>query len=1312
MSRKEPPSVQTQIDGGNVQGIIGGEVNVQQLIIYNYASAKPKEEKGLRCDKIPDNPYKGLAHFGPTDSALFFGRETTISHLVDAVQHNSFVALSGYSGSGKSSVVLAGLAPRLNTSGEWIFTYFRVSDSTEKDPCLALAQALLPLYAPVLNKTEQLIQRRKLGAALRERDISITDVLDTIRRNHPNKRVLLIADQFEELYTSNINLAAQRQFIDLLLTATSTADHVLSLVITIRADFLGVAALHRPLADAINTSSYILGSMSVGELREVIEKPAETQGVHFQDGLVETILDDVGEDPGNLPLLEFSLSLLWQGQMDKQLTLATYQEIGRVAGALTHHADSIYEHLADEEKEQAREIFKQLVKLGLGTEDTRRVAIKENFDELWPTVQKLADEKHRLVVINTTTQETQTAEVIHEALIKHWGRLKQWVDEDRQFLMWKDSFRVLLSQWENHHRQESELLRGGALSQAEEWQKQRAASFSASEIEFIESSTKARDVLAKEEEVRRQKSLRQAKAVTIRNKVIAIIAVVTVVVTSAIGWQLYEANTVAVDEKNNALRNQSRYLVDLSRQATESGDAVTGALLALEALPDSSAGVQRPYLHAAEFRLYSALQVLFEHGILRGPKGRTSGEFSPDGTRIVTASDDGNVRLWDSATGDPLAVLVGHDGVVNSAQFSPDGTRIVTASLDGTARLWDSATGDPLAVLVGHDGVVNSAQFSPDGTRIVTASDDGTARLWASATGDPLAVLVGHNDSVMSAQFSPDGTRIVTASWDGNARLWDSATGDPLAVLVGHDGGLVSSARFSPDGTRIVTASLDGTARLWDSATGDPLAVLVGHDNGVMSAQFSPDGTRIVTASDDGTAQLWASATGDPLAVLVGHDDSVMSAQFSPDGTRIVTASLDGNARLWDSATGDPLAVLVGHDNGVMSAQFSPDGTRIVTASWDGTARLWGRATLDPLAVLVGHDDSVNSAQFSPDGSRIVTASDDGTARLWDSATGDPLAVLVGHDDSVMSAQFSPDVPRIVTVSYDGTARLWDSATGDPLAVLVGHDGVVNSAQFSPDGTRIVTASDDGTARLWASATGDPLAVLVGHDDSVMSAQFSPDGTRIVTASLDGNARLWDSATGDPLAVLVGHDDSVMSAQFSPDVPRIVTVSDDGTARLWDTATGDPLTVLVEHDSGVILSQFSPDDTRVVTASWDGTARIWDSATGDPLAVLVGHDDSVMSAQFSPDGTRVVTASWDGTARLWDSATGAPLAVLVERDGGVMSAQFSPDGTRVVTTSWDGTVRVWGVFKDTQSLIDYANSILPRRLSPKQRIQFFLDSEE
>jgi WD40 repeat protein/serine/threonine protein kinase len=602
-----------------------------------------------------------------------------------------------------------------------------------------------------------------------------------------------------------------------------------------------------------------------------------------------------------------------------------------------------------------------------------------------------------------------------------------------------------------------------------------------------------------------------------------------------------------------------------------------------------------------------------------------------------------------------LAMMAGHKDLVKTARYSHDGGRIVTASRDKTVRIWDAATGREIMNLTGHTGPVNSAAFSPDDRSILTASFDRTARIWDAATGRELIRLVGHTDRLTSAAFSPDGRRIVTSSADKTARIWDAATGQQLLAIGGHTN-LVASAAFSPDGSRILTASYDNTARIWDAATGRQLQLLSGHANQVWSAAYSHDGARVVTVSWDKTARIWDAATGHQTLLLSGHSNLVAAGVFSPDDKRIATASFDKTVRIWDAATGQQIRLLSGHLSSVFGVAFSPDGRHLVTASNDKTIRTWNAEPAQQIMQLTGHSNIVNVAVFSHDGSHIVSASLDKTARIWDAATGREIMVLSGHSDIADDAVYSPDDKRILTASLDKTARIWDAATGQEIMRLTGHTDGLWSARFSPDGKRAVTASLDKTARVWDAVTGRELMVLSGHSDRVFCAAFSPDGRRIVTASADNSARIWDAATGRQIMQLNGHSDMLQSAAFSPDSRRVVTASRDKTARIWDAATGLQIMVLSGHSDIVIDAAFSPDGRRLATASLDKTMRIWDVATGQQIDLLSGHTDLGDSADFSPDGQRIVTASDDRTIRIWDVRL-EPLSIQLRWD---WAAQFDP----------------------------------------------------
>jgi DNA-binding beta-propeller fold protein YncE len=367
-----------------------------------------------------------------------------------------------------------------------------------------------------------------------------------------------------------------------------------------------------------------------------------------------------------------------------------------------------------------------------------------------------------------------------------------------------------------------------------------------------------------------------------------------------------ERNEVqAKNQRDRALVTQSRFLAAAGNQRINDGDAATGMLLASEAMLEARTGDMPAHAPEADRALLNGRNRLLEFAVLKGHEGEVrSAAFSPDGARVVTASSDHTVRIWDAASGKEIIVFKGHEDAVRSAAFSPDGARVVTASSDNTARIWDAASGKEIIVLKGHERGVTSAAYSPDGARVVTASSDETARIWNAASGKEIIVLKGHKDAVRSAAFSPDGARVVTASSDHTVRIWDAASGKEIIVLKGHERE-VTSAAFSPDGARVVTSSgafllLKGlTSGIWDAASGQVITVLKGHEGGVTSAAFSPDGSLVITGSEDKTARIWDAASGKEMIVLKGHEDVVVSVAFSPVGARVVTASSDETARIW-----------------------------------------------------------------------------------------------------------------------------------------------------------------------------------------------------------------------------------------------------------------------------------------------------------------------------------------------------------------------------------------------------------------------------
>jgi WD40 repeat protein len=1182
--------------------------------LYEHLAALLERKAGARSAHAAIRwhgaPFRGLESFDLEHAQIFFGRTRARNELREvlarqvAANTRSLLLVVGASGSGKSSLVKAGLLPDLMLPGmlERValcrHAVLRPAGS-DSNPLRALASAILSDSAlPELRYLQYDVER--LEALLREAPgqalLPISQGLaEAAKGAHlietAQARLVLIVDQFEEIFNqADISEGKKREFVTAL-DGLSRSKLVWGIA-TLRSDFIDRLSELPEFAVAANSDArYFLSPPTDAEFAQMIRQPAREAGLRFEiravDGVTldETIRQAAAKDPNVLPLLSFLLAELWRNRTpDGELTFDSFERLGGLEGALATRADNVYSNQPNDVQTSLPRVLRALVNVEAGAKITARIAPLKHFP-VGTAERKLIDAfaapDARLLVKGEEEGES-TVRVTHEALLSHWRRAAASLAEDRDDLELMSRLRSDAARWTLAESAvgESLLLTSGLpLEEARDLLSRRREEIDPDIVRYVSASSNA------ERTKRNQR----------RRLVVASFAVLTALsVFALVQWHS------AATERASALISQSRFLARDAQNTVDRGDAVTGMLLALEALPKVISRPDRPFVSEAEYALEDA-----------------------------------------AANQQERKDFVGHESPVYSAAFSPDSRRIVSASYDKTVRVWGVESGAQIAVLRGHEGTVYSAAFSPDGRRIVSASDDKNVRLWDASTGAQIALLRGHTDAVYLAAFSPDGQRVVSASFDRTVRIWKASSGAPIAVLRGH-GDWVLSAAFSPDGRRIVSASYDGTVRIWDSITGMQTAVLQGHGGGVNSANFSPDGRRIVSASRDANVRVWNAANGALIAVLHGHESWVNTAAFSPDGRRIVSASGDETVRVWDATSFVQIAVLRGHEDFVESAVFSTDGRRILSSSRDGTVRLWDITNSAQIALLRAHEDRVNKAAFSPNGRRIVSASYDKTVREWDARSGAQLAVLVGHNGWVMSATFSPDGRRIASGSFDKKVRLWDAASGAGTRVMGGHLGWVYSVAFSPDGRRIVSASSDKTVRLWDATSGAPLGVLRGHAGSVASAAFSPNGRIIVSASADKTVRLWNATGGVPITVLRGHGGWVYSAAFSPDGRRIVSASADKTVRLWDASSGAMIAVLRGHNESVNCAAFSPDGRRIVSASDDKTVRVWDAISGAQIASLRGHEGSVVSASFSPDGRRIVSSSGDKTVRLWD----APLAVL------------------------------------------------------------------
>ena len=1159
-------------------------------------------------------PYRGLLPFREQDAGLFFGRERFVTELVQKVgQRNAtnVVAVIGRSGSGKSSIVYAGLFPTLRREkglgDQSVWRIVRLRPYAEALHQLAAA------FDPPRGEPDSMEWLAALNAKaklFRSGDVNLAQLVRArLNQDKGSTRILLYVDQWEELYTQAQRREVEENedpsqpaqdvklFTDLVLGAAAKSP--CTLVLSARSDFYPDIQNHDGLRAAVQESQVSLGTMNEAELRAVIEGPPGRLGASVDKKLTERLIRDIGLDPasgrsdeydiGKLPLLEYALEQAWTKRTGSRIGLENYSGLEQ---ALEERANALFARLSAEEQAAAKRLFVSLVTPGEGREDTRARIDMPDDAAMRRVIQTFAGGQARLIVTDKAG-ERGSVEVSHEALIRHWRELRQWIDANRENLRTRARLKEERTEWLKRNK-DPELL-GIPSLRLREVQKlsEEPGDVRTDDIkDYI-------DALLDHDRTRKE-----AKEAEEREELEAARRLADERARSAETERGLRRN--ADEQKAAALQNESAALTALSHAARPTNPSLA-AKLALAAWPRDGAD-PRPKVDFAFHALSAVVPELLERKVIRG-----------------------------------------YDDPVQDVIISNDSYRAVTISSDKTARFWDTSTGKKLTVLHGHDDVVLSAAFSPDGTRAITTSADSTARIWDTMKGTELTVLRGHGDRVLSAAFSLDGAHAVTASYDRTARIWDTSTGNETAVLRGH-GGPIWSAAFSLNGERIITASSDKTAVLWNGRQGyEMIAVLQGHDDAVISATFSPKGELVVTASRDKTARIWDVTSRVQIAVLRGHDGEVSNVAFSPDESRIVTASVDKTARIWDGASGEEIAVLRGHDGPVLRAKFSSDSGSVITASSDKTARIWDAGAAAVLS-KVGDDwkSSVMSA-VSPDGVLVTTGFFlNDTTSFWDPATGTRLVDLRGYDGEVLSAAFSPDRARIVTAGGDTEARIWDAHTGNEIAVLRGHVGRVNTACFSPNGALVVTASDDKSARLW-DGSRKTVVFLRGHTGAVESAAFSPDGARIATASDDWTARLWDSG-GNEVATLSGHEGRVHCAAFSPNGAHLITGSDDQTARLWDGRTGNAVAVLRGHNGAVTSACFSPDGTRFLTAARNET-WLWDAATCRRIVLARGTRKvrsviperstpgiaGTVRAVFTPDGQRILVGSIYGTAcTIWD----------------------------------------------------------------------------
>jgi WD40 repeat protein len=1233
------------------------------------------------------NPFPGLRPFGIEEDYLFFGREEQVTELLGLLREHRFLTVVGTSGSGKSSLVRAGLLPALHggtltgPGSSWEVLLLRPGG----DPITNLASNFVE--ADLYDGEDEESLLRVKATLTRSR----TGLVEAVKQSDlpTDTNLLVVVDQFEELFRYRDSGVSGQEgataFVKLLLAAANQQEQPIYIAITMRSDYLGDCAQIPGLAEAVNDGEYLIPRLSRKQRRAAIEKPAHVGGGEIAAPLVHKLLNEVGDDADQLPILQHALMRIWDhwaadGNTDQLISLSHYQQVGGLSEALSQHADEVYAALPDDRHRLiARKLFQAITERG---PDNRGIRRPTSFNRLCEIVGGEPEEvtlgidafrrAGRTFLMPPEGVELTPETVIdisHESLMRVWRQLREWVEQESQ------SARIYLRLSESaalHEQQRAGLYRdpelGIALAWREEtrpnqaWAERYRPGFE-STIAFLEASQQASVAEEQTREAARQRELEQAKKLADAERLraeeqqrsahrlkglVAALGVVAVLAGLAFVGAMV-ARHQAGQNARRASEAEARALQEASEAKAARQRAVQASEQAVAAQQDAERQRER-----ARRGMYIS-QINMARRLLDVSGGSESidellGELRPD-------RGETDLRDWEwyyLNTPQRVSGTVIESGRwLLCVDFNPlNSDQIVFGGQGGGLVVHDLKSKRDLFPLVGHQLFAFDVAWSPDGRLIASGSEDQTVRIWDAETGIELHTLRGHTGTTV-VNWSPDSKRLVTGS-KNEVCIWDVASGQ----LIAQPRGVKNTCALSPDGQRIVYQDDSRTAKIWDIDSGAVGVTFDGHESLIKDYDWSPDGTRVVSCDENGKVMIWDAMSGEQFGPpLSGHTDRVWRVRWSPDGASIATASDDHTARIFDASTGESLHVLKAHFNSVYGLAWKPQGGVVATASTDSRVILWNVRKQDVSEqTLDAHRDAVQSIAWSPDGTRMASVGkDDKTVAVWDAASGKKIYEYFEHSDPVVALDWSGDGKWIASAE-NGAIHLWEANTDLKRPVHTLKAGSIRALDWDPRDLRLAAAAGNRVL-IWDLRDLDhPIQEppLTGHR-RVNSVVWSPDGKQLASAGQErrwGSAespptiRIWDADSGRLSSTLSGDPQIIDSLAWSPNGRWIASAGNlaDSMAvsqDVWDVINGQQIATMRGHSAAIDGMQWNKDSSRLISSSSDGTASVWDPLSGRELLALPLPDESQASAAaWSPDGMQIATGDRSGKIRFFDASPG------------------------------------------------------------------------